>query len=93
MSIALDSTLEIPHARAAAPEGHPQTLAKTFAELGVSNADEWGWDNYERVVRHLIARFGARLLLEIGGGRAPIFDLPDLADMNVTLTVNDISAN
>ena len=34
MSIALDSTLEIPHARAAAPDGHPQTLAKTFAELG-----------------------------------------------------------
>jgi SAM-dependent methyltransferase len=92
MSPTLDATLGLPHARAAAPEDHSLTLAKTFAELGVSNADEWGWENYERVVRRLIARFGARQLLEIGGGRAPMFALPELADRNVTLTVNDISA-
>lgn len=91
MSTALDTTLEFPHARATAPDGHPLTLAKTFAELGVSNTDEWGWDNYVRTIRHLIAYFDARQVLEIGGGRAPMFDLPELADMKVALTVNDIS--
>jgi SAM-dependent methyltransferase len=92
MSAGLDATLEMPRVSAPVDTARPATLAGAFAELGVSNADEWGWDNYERVIRHLIQRFGARQLLEIGGGRAPMFGLPELADLDVALTVNDISA-
>jgi SAM-dependent methyltransferase len=68
-------------------------LAKVFAELGVQNSDEWGWDNYDRVLRHLIQRNGARQVLEIGGGRTAKFSLDELAKMGVELTVNDIAAS
>jgi SAM-dependent methyltransferase len=71
----------------------PALLSKAFAELGAQNSDEWGWDNYERVLRHLIERNGAREVLEIGGGRTAKFELDDLARMGVELTVNDISAS
>jgi SAM-dependent methyltransferase len=71
----------------------PALLAKSFAELGVQNSDEWGWDNYERVLRHLIRRNGARQVLEIGGGRTAKFSLEDLGRMGVELTVNDISGS
>jgi len=68
-------------------------LANAFTELRVQNSDEWGWNNYERVLRHLVKRNGARQLLEIGGGRTAKFDLDELARMGVELTVNDISAS
>jgi SAM-dependent methyltransferase len=92
MTTRLDAALELPRASTHTEAARPLSLAAAFSELGVSNSDEWGWDNYERVIRHLIARFGARNLLEIGGGRAPMFDLPELSRMEVALTVNDISA-
>jgi SAM-dependent methyltransferase len=69
------------------------SLADVFAQLGVEHSDVWGWDNYTRVIRHLAATYGARRLLEIGGGRSPHFAPAELADMGVELTVNDISAN
>jgi SAM-dependent methyltransferase len=69
------------------------SLADAFAQLGVEHSDVWGWDNYTRVIRHLAATYGARRLLEIGGGRSPHFAPAELADMGVELTVNDISAN
>lgn len=93
MATSLDGTLELPFASAPLQTGRTLSLAGAFAELGVSNSDEWGWDNYVRTVRHLIARFGARQLLEIGGGRAPMFEPAELADMQVALTVNDVSAS
>jgi SAM-dependent methyltransferase len=85
--------MEFPGASAPAETARPLSLASAFAEFGVSNSDEWGWDNYERVIRHLVQRFGARQLLEIGGGRAAKFSLAELSKMNVALTVNDISAS
>jgi SAM-dependent methyltransferase len=70
----------------------PATLAEAFAALGVENSDEWGWDNYPKVVRHLAKTYGARRMLEIGAGRAPLFDLDELQSLDAALTVNDISA-
>jgi hypothetical protein len=60
MSAGLEATLDLPRASAPTENARPLSLASAFAELGVSNTDEWGWDNYERVIRHLVQRFGAR---------------------------------
>jgi hypothetical protein len=73
VNFAMPTTIVAPIAvaRARVPErsSEPALLAKAFAELGMQNSDEWGWENYERVLRHLVERNGARQLLEIGGGR------------------------
>lgn len=71
----------------------PSTLVNALAPLGVENRDEWGWDNYTRVIRHLAKTFGARRLLEIGAGRAPLFGIDELRSLDAELTVNDISTD
>lgn len=91
MPTSLAAPIPFPKAPAAPRRDEPALLAHAFAELRVQNSDEWGWDNYDRVLRHLIARNGARQLLEVGGGRTAKFPLDDLAAMGVELTVNDIS--
>jgi SAM-dependent methyltransferase len=70
---------------------HAETLAEAFTPLGVEHSEAWAWENYERVVRHLTETFGAKKLIEIGGGRDPLFGREALAHMGAELTVNDIS--
>ncbi len=72
---------------------HPAaaTLAQALAPLGVEHTEAWAWENYERVVRHLTETFGAKKLIEIGGGRDPLFGREALSHMGAELTVNDIS--
>lgn len=69
----------------------PETLAEALQPLGIEHTESWAWENYERVVRHLTQTFGAKKLIEIGGGRDPLFGREALADMKAELTVNDIS--
>lgn len=90
---AISESGELVVARASAPGGlRPSTLAQAFAGIGVENSDEWGWDNYKAVIRHLAQSFGARRMLEIGAGRCPLFGREELRSLNAELTVNDISA-
>ena len=93
MPTSLAAPIPFSTASVAPRRDEPALLANAFAELRVQNSDEWGWDNYERVLRHLIVRSGARQLLEVGGGRTAKFTLDDLAQMGVELTVNDIAAS
>jgi SAM-dependent methyltransferase len=69
----------------------PGTLAGALAPLAVEHTESWAWENYERVVRTLATAFGAKKLIEIGGGRDPLFGREALAGMGAELTVNDIS--
>lgn len=80
------------HRSPASASPMPSTLVSALATLGVENRDEWGWDNYTRVIRHLAKTFGARRMLEIGAGRSPLFGIDELRSLNAELTVNDISA-
>jgi SAM-dependent methyltransferase len=66
-------------------------LASAFRELGVQNDRHWAWDNYEHVVRGLARIFRARRLLEVGGGRDPLFRADELAELGIEMTINDIS--
>jgi SAM-dependent methyltransferase len=69
----------------------PDLLAKAFASLDVDTDWKWAWYNYKRVVRELTAQLGARRLIDIGGGRDPLFDLDELETLGAALTVNDIA--
>lgn len=69
----------------------PNSLAGAFASLGIANNDHWAWHNYKRVIRDLSEYFSAQRLIEIGGGRDPLFDRSELNDLGVEMTVNDIS--
>jgi SAM-dependent methyltransferase len=66
-------------------------LARAFRELGVVNDREWAWDNYENVVRGLARLLNAHRLLEVGGGRDPLFKADELQTLGIEMTVNDIS--
>ena len=71
--------------------GGGDTLAQAFRELGVLNDRHWAWDNYENVVRGLARILKARRLLEVGGGRDPLFKPDELAALGIEMTINDIS--
>lgn len=80
-----------PPARRAVRAETSTTLAQALASLGVENHAEWAWANYERVVRELANKLGAKRLLEVGGGRDPLFTTDEIERLAVEVTVNDIA--
>jgi SAM-dependent methyltransferase len=76
--------------RALASVGRTQ-LAGAFDSLGIQNDDHWAWFNYKRVVSELCDRFSSRRLIEIGGGRDPLFTSEEISRLGVEMTVNDIA--
>lgn len=90
----LSDTLTKP---APAADARPATkahtsLASAFAAIGVDpDADgDWAIANYKRTVVEFQKIFGARRLIEIGGGRDPLFDPNEIDQLGVQMTVNDI---
>jgi SAM-dependent methyltransferase len=69
----------------------PNLLADTFRAIGVDNYHRWAWDNYQRVVEELCVRLHAKRIVEIGGGRDPLFTVERVKRLGVEMTVNDIS--
>jgi SAM-dependent methyltransferase len=88
---------EIPRAVQTAPsrpftaqdDGH--VLADALAALGIESHESWAWTNYKRVVRELCITLAAHRIVEIGGGRDPLFSRDEIANLGVDMTVNDIS--
>jgi SAM-dependent methyltransferase len=70
----------------------PRLLDETFRALGVDNYHRWAWDNYQRTVEELCVRLNAKRIVEIGGGRDPLFTVEGVKRLGVEMTVNDISA-
>ena len=66
-------------------------LADALATLGIVNHESWAWANYERVVRDLCIKLGVSRIVEIGGGRRPLFSPNEIKKLGVEMTVNDIS--
>jgi SAM-dependent methyltransferase len=69
----------------------PYLLAETLGSLGIENHHQWAWDNYKRVVEELCVRLHAKRIVEIGGGRDPLFSVEGVKRLGVEMTVNDIS--
>ena len=90
----LNDTLTRPAADARqAPATKPDTsLASAFAAIGVDpDADgDWAWANFKRTVVEFRKIFTAQRLIEIGGGRDPLFNLQEIGQLGVEMTINDI---
>jgi SAM-dependent methyltransferase len=56
-----------------------------------ANDSDWAWQHYETTVRQLIEAFRCRDVLEIGGGRCPLFDRERARTLGIALAINDIS--
>lgn len=69
----------------------PDVLRDVFASLAIENDHRWAWANYKRTVRDLCRMLAARRLIDIGGGRDPLFDLDEIKNLEVEMTVNDIA--
>jgi SAM-dependent methyltransferase len=78
--------------RTSAAPALSHSLADAFDSLGIENNDVWAWVNYKRVVRDLATHFAAHRLVEIGGGRDPLFDRNEINALGAEMTVNDISS-
>jgi SAM-dependent methyltransferase len=85
------SLLEISPAAKATKSASPNFLAHAFSSLDIENYDEWAWANYKRVISDLCTRLAAHRLIEIGGGRDPLFTVADIDSLGVEMTVNDIA--
>lgn len=68
-----------------------RVLGNALAALGIVNHESWAWDNYKRVVRDLCVSLKRRRIVEIGGGRDPLFSSAEIKSLGVDMTVNDIS--
>jgi SAM-dependent methyltransferase len=82
------SIAEASQPRSAAASG---ILTTAFTALGVENDHNWAWANYKRTVADLSRRLSAHRLIEIGGGRDPLFSREEIGALGADLTVNDIS--
>ena len=52
---------------------------------------DWAWDHYIDTVRNLVRHFSTRSVIEIGGGRSPLFTREQLDALGVAFAINDIS--
>lgn len=69
----------------------PESL-RIFADKYVTETHNvWAWQHYESTVRRLIEEFRCRMVLEIGGGRFPLFDHKSTTALGIDLAINDIS--
>jgi len=66
-------------------------LGKFVNKTVLSNDFQWAWQNYKQVVLTLQKEFGCKSLMEIGGGRSPLFDYSEYRNLNTFYTLNDIS--
>jgi SAM-dependent methyltransferase len=85
------SLLDVAPAAPVAGSASPDFLAYTFSQLGIENNDEWAWANYKPAIANLCTRLSAHHLIEIGGGRDPLFDLAEIDGLGAEMTINDIA--
>lgn len=87
-----------------AQSGGGATLVGPFLALGYAPHEDWAWSNYKALVlafaddirRDRAARgerTGTVRLLEVGGGRDPLFTLEEARQAGLDITVNDIDAD
>lgn len=73
--------------------GSAPPLSEYVGSLSQHRSSEWAWRHYKDVILDLLRIRGARRIMEIGGGRFPLFDQIEIAPFDVEYIVNDISAS
>jgi len=68
------------------------SLGAFFEQMKPDVHSEWAWDHYKPTIEALSRSFGLTRLVEIGGGRDPLFTPAEAEQLGIELTINDISA-
>src|SRR5687768_17515997 len=53
---------------------------------------EWAWNRFKTTVLTLAEQGGSRRILEIGGGRRPLFSMEEVQRHGFDYTINDVDA-
>lgn len=67
------------------------SLSEYVAGLSEHRSSEWAWRHYKDVLVDLLRMRDARCLMEIGGGRFPLFNPAEIAPFDVEYIINDVS--
>lgn len=67
------------------------SLIHVLRTLDVAEDCEWAIANYKRTVTEFCKQFSMHRLIEIGGGRDPLFNRQEIKDLGVDMTINDIA--
>jgi len=65
-------------------------LAEFIDGLDVEPTHPWAWANYRPIIEAAISTFKATSVLEMGGGRMPLFKPGEIREKGLTYVVNDI---
>jgi len=68
-----------------------EVLLSFIDELKQKRSSDWAWKHYKDTVWKLISLTKARRVLEIGGGRWPLFSTDEITEAGINYVVNDIS--
>ena len=68
-----------------------ELLLSFIDELKQKRSGDWAWKHYKDTVWKLISLIKARRVLEIGGGRWPLFSTDEITGAGISYVVNDIS--
>ncbi|MBV9633666.1 MAG: methyltransferase domain-containing protein [Methylobacteriaceae bacterium] len=73
-------------------------LFQPLREFGYDGLEAWAWDNYKPTIlafasQACLRRGKPARLIEIGGGRDPLFTPEEALSKGIAVTVNDIDAN
>ena len=73
------------------PATSPSMLGAVISEITEQSDYEWALKNFPRTVGKFIRALPATSVLEVGGGRSPMFSEKDIASFGCFYTVNDIA--
>jgi hypothetical protein len=59
--------------------------------LSEHRSSDWAWRHYKEVLVDLLRIRHAKRMMEIGGGRFPLFDREEIAPLEIEYIINDLS--
>jgi SAM-dependent methyltransferase len=65
-------------------------LSEFVTALTRKRSSDWAWSHYKETIKDLVAMLGARHVMEIGGGRWPLFSKDEILFANIRYVVSDI---
>ena len=68
-----------------------EALQSFIDELTEKRSSDWAWEHYKETILKLASLTQARVVLEIGGGRWPLFSAEEIGQAGISYVVNDIS--
>ena len=67
----------------------PQDRVKAL-DLPTDRSSDWAWNRFKTSVLALAQQRGTRRILEVGGGRRPLFSMEEVKEHHFDYTINDV---